>query len=338
MRKIGLLTGGGDCPGLNAAIRAVVRKAIKDYDYEIIGIRSGWTGLINGMVEPLTHHSVSGILPKGGTILGTSRNNPLSSVEKIQKLKANFRSFGLSGLIVIGGIDTLRYSAELFEKEGLPIVGIPKTIDNNLNGTDYTIGFDTASQIITQAIDRLHTTAEAHNRIIVVEVMGGKVGWLATIGGMGGGADLILIPEVPHNIDVVCNILKERHRKGKDFSIVVAAEGVEPSGDDAGEYKKDPRGWGIGEIIADQIEKRTGYETRVTVLGHIQRGGTPTTFDRVLATKLGITAVELVSEDKFGVMVGIRGEEIINTPLKEVTQSIKSVPRKIYEMAHVFFG
>lgn len=340
--RIGLLTGGGDCPGLNAVIRAVVRAA-DQYSYHVLGIKSGWHGLITGEVEPLTKYSVSGILPRGGTILGTSRANPFKKPEDTQRLSDNYKKFGLDCIIAVGGEDTLGAGKKL-QDMGLSIIGIPKTIDNDLSGTDYTFGFDTAVNIATDAIDRLHTTAEAHHRVMVVEVMGRHAGWIATVAGIAGGADCVLIPEKPFNINNVCQLIKQRQKRGKYFSIIVVAEGATPesgsmvtqdaSVDEFGHVRLG----GISHLIGKQIEEKTGIETRVTILGHIQRGGSPTAFDRVLATRFGVEAVELVRKGEFGKMVGLRGNEIISVSLEEVSTGLKLVDLKLFNIAELFFG
>lgn len=342
--RIGVLTGGGDCPGLNAVIRAIVRKANLE-NMETLGVRYGWKGLIENDTEPLDLMKVSGILPKGGTILGTSRTNPYKVERGIEKIKENWKGLGLKALIAIGGEDTLGVATRLFKEEDLNIVGVPKTIDNDLSSTDYTFGFDTAINIVMECIDRLHTTAESHNRIIVVEVMGRHAGWIACFGGMAGGADVILVPEVPIDIDEVCNIIKRRHQRGKTFSIVVVAEGAKfkylPK-EIVIEEKKDEFGHirlgGIGKILADTIEKITGFETRFTVLGHIQRGGSPTAFDRILGTRFGVRAVELVFQEKFGRMVSLSGNKIVDVPLVEATKELKVLDMVFYDIAKVFFG
>ncbi len=343
MARIGILTGGGDCPGLNPVIRAVVRKGINE-GYEIIGIKNGWKGLIENDTEKLDLNLVSGILPKGGTILGTSRTNPYKKEGDLQKLKDNYKKLGLDALITVGGEDTLGVAAKLI-KDGIPnIVGVPKTIDNDLSCTDYTFGFDTALNTATECIDKLHTTAESHHRIIVVEVMGRHAGWIAVEAGIAGGADIILIPEIPIDIEEVCNLINKRHKRGKTFSIVVVAEGAkfkkgtmvtqEEKLDEFGHIRLG----GIGEIMATEIEKRTGFETRVSVLGHIQRGGTPTAFDRILGTRLGVKAVELVKNKKFGRMVALAGVKIIDVPIEEAVKELKTVDMELYEIAKVFFG
>jgi 6-phosphofructokinase 1 len=344
MKKIGILTGGGDCPGLNAVIRAVVRRAIGTYNLEVLGIREGWGGLVYGYVEPLTHYSITGILPRGGTILGTSRKNPLKSQDDHQRLRDNLKRYGIDALIAVGGEDTLGAAYKL-HKEGVPLVGVPKTIDNDLSGTDYTFGFDTAVSIATEAIDRLHTTAESHHRVIVVEVMGRNTGWIATVSGIAGGADCILIPEIPFKISDVSQLIKTRHKRGKNFSIVVVAEGTKP--EDTGDLvvqdeKVDEFGHvrlgGIGNVIARQIEEQTGIETRITALGYVQRGGTPTAYDRVLATRFGVKAVDMIIAGEFGKMASLRGNKVVSVDLEEATSGIKKVDPELFKVAEVFFG
>jgi 6-phosphofructokinase 1 len=335
-KKIGILTGGGDCPGLNAVIRAVVRRA-QGFSMEVMGIRSGWLGLIEGDVEPLTSLSVTGILPKGGTILGTSRVDPLADAQTRQRLEANVRRFGLEALVVVGGDGTLSAARELSELV-LPVVGIPKTIDNDLRGTDYTFGFDTAVSVVCDAVDRLHTTAESHHRVMVVEVMGRRAGWIATLGGMSGGADFILIPEKPYRIEDMCAVLESRRRRGRHFSIVVVAEGAAPMGVPPPERVGEGGSSGVGYHVAEEISRRLGVESRVTVLGHIQRGGSPTAFDRILATRFGIRAVDLVREGRFGVMVGLQGTRVVAVPLAEATAGPKLVDLEQFADAEVFFG
>ena len=343
MARIGILTGGGDCPGLNQVIRAVVSKALLE-GYEIVGIKNGWKGLIENDTMPLNISTVSGILPKGGTILGTSRTNPYKKEGDLGKLKDNFKKIGLDALVAVGGEDTLGVASKLI-KEGLSnIVGVPKTIDNDLSATDYTFGFDTALNVATECIDRLHTTAESHHRIIVAEVMGRHAGWIAIEAGIAGGADVILIPEIPIDLDEVCKIIKKRHERGKTFSIVVVAEGAQFKDGTmvTQEQKLDSFGHvrlgGIGEDLASQIEKRTGFETRVSVLGHIQRGGSPTAFDRVLGTRFGVKAVELIKNKKFGRMVALAGIKIIDVSLEEAVKALKTVDMELYDIAKVFFG
>ena len=343
MKMIGILTGGGDCPGLNAVIRAIVSKAVR-LDIATMGIRNGWAGLVGGEVEPLTPFSVSGILPRGGTIIGTSRTNPLKKVEDVQKVLNNIKKFGLDALIAIGGEDTLGVAAKLYEK-GVNVVGVPKTIDNDLSGTDFTFGFDTAVSIATEAIDRLHSTAESHNRVMVVEVMGRHAGWIATFSGLAGGADCILIPERPFKIKEVCNLIKKRHARGKKFSILVVSEGAKPV--EADKLVTQDKGvdafghvrlGGIGGVIAQEIEDRIKLETRVTTLGHIQRGGTPTANDRILATRFGIRAVELVHEGDFGKMAALQCNKIVAVDLKEAVKETKTVDKEIFSIAEIFFG
>lgn len=341
-KKVGVLTGGGDCPGLNSVIRAVVRKS-HQLGYEAIGIRNGWKGLVDGDTIKLDMNSVSGILPKGGTILGTSRTNPYKKEGDVAKVVSNFKKLKLNALIACGGEDTLGAASKLC-KEKLAIVGVPKTIDNDLSCTDYTFGFDTAVNIATEAIDRLHTTAESHHRIMVVEVMGRYAGWIAVHSGIAGGADVILIPEFPIVINEVCQLLRQRHDRGKGFSIVVVAEGAKFKKGDLvlQEEEKDAFGHvrlgGIGHVLGDEIEKRTGFETRVTVLGHIQRGGTPTATDRVLATRFGVKAMELVAAGKFGTMTALVGNEIKEVPLEKAVGTLKTVDKKFYDLARIFFG
>jgi len=347
--RIGILTGGGDCPGLNAAIRSVVRKALSS-GHETIGIRYGWKGLMALDTFTLDLNNISGILPRGGTILGTSRTNPYKHPDGEKMIIENLEKAGIDALVAIGGEDTLSVAYKLY-KAGVNVVGIPKTIDNDVRGTDYSIGFDTAVNIATEAIDRIHTTAESHNRVAVVEVMGRHTGWIALYSGIAGGADVILIPEKPFDIDQVCKIIEKRHARGKNFSIVVVAEGakfkVEEHVDKDGtlivqDLRVDEFGHvrlgGIGNLVADQIEKRTGMEARATILGHIQRGGSPTAFDRILATRFGIKAVELINERKFGVMTALQGNTVIEVELYEVVGGLKTVNPELFEIAEVFFG
>lgn len=345
--RIGLLTGGGDCPGLNAVIRAVVRKAMMQYGWEVMGIRNGWSGYLHMDVETLDLGRVSGILPKGGTILGTSRTNPFKTEGAQEKILENATTLDIDATVAIGGEDTMGVAYGL-HKMGLPMVGCPKTIDNDLGGTDFTFGFDTAINIATEAIDRLHTTAESHHRVMVVEVMGRHTGWIAVYAGIAGGADVILIPEKPFEIDEVCDLIRKRHARGKSFSIVVVAEGAEfksTGGDDSSIVVQDAplddfghvRLGGVGSVVGCEIEKRTGYETRVSVLGYVQRGGTPTAFDRVLATRFGAKAVDLVKEGKFGKMVGLSGNKIVAVSMEEALK-MKKVDEELYELAGLFFG
>ncbi len=346
--RIGVLTGGGDCPGLNAVIRAVVRRST-DRGHEIVGVRDGWKGLVEGVFVPLGRREVSGILPRGGTILGTTRTNPYKLDGGVDAVLRNFADERLDALVAIGGEDTLGVAARLYREHGFPVVGVPKTIDNDLSGTDYTFGFDTAVTIATEAIDRLHSTAESHNRAMVVEVMGRHTGWIAVMSGIAGGADVILIPEQPITVEEACRELVKRHDGGKDFSIVVVSEGYEltyESGEQrlvAGEAREtDQFGHvvlgGVGDALAREIEERTGFETRVTVLGHVQRGGTPTPRDRVLATRFGLEAANLVHEGRFGRMAALHGDTIVDISLEEATRELKTVPAEWYDVARAFFG
>ena len=347
-RRVALLTGGGDCPGLNAVIRAVTRRSL-DRGHEVVGVRAGWRGLVEGRYEGLDYRAISGILPRGGTVIGTSRTNPYKLDGGVERVLENFAAAKLDALVAIGGEDTLGVAARLHEEHGLPVVGVPKTIDNDLSGTDYTFGFDTAVFIATEAIDRLHTTAESHNRVMVVEVMGRHTGWIAVMSGIAGGADVILIPEHPITVEEACDDLRRRHERGKDFSIVVVSEGYELTYA-SGERQQiaqeasptdqfgHVRLGGVGDALAREIEERTGYETRVTVLGHVQRGGTPTPRDRVLATRYGLKAADLVHAERWGVMAALRGDEIVEVPLREAVAELKTVPPEWYEVAKAFFG
>ena len=340
--RVGVLTGGGDCPGLNAVIRAVGRR-VMTHGHEFVGIREGWHGLVEGIFEPLGPREISGLLPRGGTIIGTTRTNPYKLDGGVDKVQQNFSGAGLDALVAIGGEDTLGVAARLFEERQFPVVGVPKTIDNDLSATDYTFGFDTAVWIATEAIDRLHTTAESHNRVMVVEVMGRHTGWIAVMSGIAGGADMILIPEQPIPIEQACDQLRRRHERGKDFSIVVVSEGYELEGagdggelDQFGHVRLSQRG--VGDALAREIEERTGYETRVTVLGHVQRGGSPTPRDRVLATRFGLKAADLVESGSFGRMAALRGDAIVDVSLAEATSELKTVPSSWYDVARAFFG
>ena len=346
--RIGILTGGGDCPGLNAVIRAVVRRA-GDRGHELVAVRDGWKGLTDGIFAPLGRREVSGILPRGGTILGTTRTNPYKVEGGVDSVLRHFAEAELDALVAIGGEDTLGVAARLHRENDVPVVGVPKTIDNDLSGTDYTFGFDTAVWIATEAIDRLHTTAESHNRVMVVEVMGRHTGWIAVMSGIAGGADVIMIPEQPITVEDACRQLQKRHDGGKDFSIIVVSEGYEltyESGEQrlvAGEARStDQFGHvvlgGVGDALAREIEERTGYETRVTVLGHVQRGGIPTPRDRVLATRFGLKAADLVEERRFGRMAALHGDAVVDISLEEATQALKTVPPEWYDVARAFFG
>jgi ATP-dependent phosphofructokinase / diphosphate-dependent phosphofructokinase len=342
--RIGVLTGGGDCPGLNAAIRAIVRKAIDRYGHAVVGFRDGWRGPLENMHDELTIESTRGILPRGGTILRTSRTNPFKSEDGPDRIRENLAGLHLDGLIAIGGEDTLGAAARLNAEHDLPVIGVPKTIDNDLGATDMTFGFDTAVQVATEAIDRLHTTAESHNRVMVVEVMGRHAGWIALHSGLAGGADVILIPERPFDIEEVCRLIRRRHSRGRYFSIVVVAEGAMPQEGtmEVVEGEKDQFGHarlgGMGQRLEHEIEERTGYETRATVLGHVQRGGTPTAFDRVLATRLGIAAIDAASERRWGVMPALHGTRIELVPLTDAVTELRTVPQEEYEVAETFFG
>ncbi len=339
--RIGVLTGGGDCPGLNPVIRAVVRGALREGD-EVIGIRLGWKGLVENITMPLDIAAVSGILHRGGTILGSSRTNPYKDPKHLEALKKTWKDLKLDALVAIGGEDTLGVATKL-SKEGFPVVGVPKTIDNDLSGTDFTFGFDTAVNIAMEAIDRLHTTAESHRRIMVCEVMGRHAGWIALHAGIAGGADIILIPEVPIKMSEVLDVIKKRTDRGKNFSIIVVAEGAKFDGNEAHlDNKLDEFGHvrlgGIGELLARKIEEATKSETRVTVLGHIQRGGTASAFDRVLGTRFGEKAIRIVHEKKFGQMVALRGNEIVSVKIEDATGKLKTVDKEFYDMAKTFFG
>ena len=341
-KTVGVLTGGGDCPGLNPVIRAVTRRAITG-GYRVIGVRNGWLGLVERDVIELDLQSVSGILHKGGTILGTSRTNPYKNPEDLRQVLANVAALGLHALVVIGGEDTLGVAVKLV-KEGVKIVGVPKTIDNDLSNTDFTFGFDTAVNIAMEAIDRLHTTAESHHRIMVVEVMGRHAGWIATCAGIAGGADVILIPEVPVDLDDVCEAIQKRHTRGKDFSIIAVAEGAQFK--DGSMVTKEGntdafghvRLGGIGHVLGNLIEEKTGFETRVTVLGHVQRGGSPTAFDRILGTRFGVKAAELILAGDVGNMVSLQGNKIVTVPLDQHAVAMKTVDPEFYALAKQFFG
>jgi ATP-dependent phosphofructokinase / diphosphate-dependent phosphofructokinase len=340
--RIGVLTGGGDCPGLNAVIRAVVRKGITTYGYEFVGYRDGWRGPIEGLTRELGVAQVRGILPRGGTILGSSRTNPFKIDGGVERIKSSLADLGIDALIAIGGEDTLGVAAKLTDL-GVNVVGVPKTIDNDLSATDYTFGFDTAVNIAMEAIDRLHTTAESHHRTLVIEVMGRHAGWIALHAGLAGGANVILLPEREFDVDQVVRYVEKRFQT--DYSpIVVVAEGAQPVNGRAVLHNQDldsfghVRLGGIGEWLAGQLEAKTGKEARTVVLGHIQRGGTPTAFDRVLATRFGLHAIDAVHEGDFGKMVALRGTEIARVPLTEATRELKTVPVERYTEAEVFFG
>ncbi len=342
---VALLTGGGDCPGLNAVMRAVVRKGERHYGDDLVGFCDGWRGAIEGRTMPLDIETMRGTLPRGGTVLGSSRTNPFKVDDGVQRLKASFADLGVDALVAIGGEDTLGVANRLHDEEGVPVVGVPKTIDNDLSATEVTFGFHTAVQIATDAIDRLHTTAESHNRVMVVEVMGRHAGHIATYAGIAGGATAILIPEEPFDIERVCEALTRRHERGRYASIVVVAEGAQPKEgslalkdtevDEFGHVKLG----GIANVLAEEIEGRTGYETRVTILGHVQRGGTPTAYDRVLSTRFGIAAIDAVHDGAFGSMVALRADRIARVPLAEAVGELKTVDPELYHgVAEVFFG
>lgn len=345
MKRVGILTGGGDCPGLNAVIRGVFRRSLMYGGYEIIGIRRGWKGILDLDASPLGIRDVSGILHLGGTILGTSRTNVFKDENTKKQALSNLKKLELDSLIAIGGEDTLGVAKKLHDNN-INIVGVPKTIDNDLLGTDYTFGFDTAVQIATDAVDRLHTTAQSHDRIMVCEVMGRHAGWIATFAGIAGGADVILIPERPIDIDEVCEVIQRRQRKGTYFSIIVVAEGakLQQKGKDKeilASSRLDEFGHvqlgGIADTLAKIIKEKTGYDTRSTVLGHVQRGGTPTAHDRVLATRYGIAAMDAVHRREFGTMVALRGKDITPVPLSQVSEGIKKVDESLFEMSKTFW-
>ncbi len=345
MARIGLLTGGGDCPGLNAVIRAAVRRGLVEGGHTFLGFRYGWAGVLQDEAIELTPQSIAGILPRGGTILGTSRTNPFASGQGgLEAIRETLARREVDALIPIGGEDTLGVALRL-HREGVPIVGVPKTIDNDLGGTDVTFGFQTAVQIVTDAIDRLHTTAESHNRVIVVEVMGRHTGWIATHAGIAGGADAILVPERPFDIEEVCAHLRSRHERGRSFSIVVVAEGATPregtlqtrEGTVTDAFGHARLG-GIGVTLEGEIERLTGYETRVTILGHVQRGGTPVAFDRVLATRFGVAATNAVARGRFGTMTALRGTDVVEVDLAQALREPKLLDPELYQTAELFFG
>ncbi len=341
--KVGILSGGGDAPGINAVIRAVARRGIQSYGDKVVGIRDGWRGLLEGTFMALDLSTVSGILPRGGSILGTSRTNPFKRDKGPEQIMENTAKAGLEAVIAIGGDDTLSVAHKMADY-GLKCVGVPKTIDNDLVGTDYTFGFNTAVAIATEALDRLHTTAEAHNRVIILEVMGRYTGHIALEAGLAGGADVILIPEKPFDIEEVCEYIRRRQKRGRNFSLIVVAEGAKPKGGKEIVYSEsiDEFGHislgGVGYYLGKEIEKCTGIETRVVVLGHLQRGGSPTAFDRILATRFGIAAIDLAHEGKFDCMVALQGNKIVSVPLKDVVGKRKTVDMELYDIASVFFG
>lgn len=342
-KTIAILTGDGDCPGLNAVIRAIVRKSL-NLGNKAIGIRKSWKGILEKDVYPLDINSVSDIIGKGGTILGSSRTNPFKYEGGPEKVINHLQELNIDVLIAVGSIDTLNVARKLYEL-GCPVIGVPKTIDNDLLVTDFTFGFDTAISTVTEAIDRIHSTAESHDRVMIMEVMGRYTGWIATYAGIAGGADCILIPERPFSIEDVCKLIRRRHQRGKDSSIIIVAEGASPGEIDhflvrtqrVDEFGHERLG-GIGNFIAEEIEKRTGFETRVTILGHVQRGGSPTAFDRVLATRFGVKAAEMADEGKFGKMVSLKGNQIIVIELSKIVDQVKPVDPELYNIAEVFFG
>ncbi|PYS95136.1 MAG: 6-phosphofructokinase [Acidobacteria bacterium] len=343
--RVGILTGGGDCPGLNAVIRAVVRRAVLEEQAEVFGVMNGWRGLIEDDMQLLTRLSVTGILPRGGTILGTSRTNPHHAPDYPERIKANWEKRGLDALVVVGGEGTLRAARDMWREHGLTLVGVPKTIDNDLDCTDFPFGFDTAVNTVMEAVDRLHSTAESHHRVMVIEVMGRHAGWIAAYGGIAGGADVILVPEHPFRISRVCELLRQRERQGSAFSIIVVAEDAHPHPDEdflddaakAEIYRRGRLG-GIGFHLAREIENQTGIDTRHANLGYVQRGGSPTAFDRVLATRFGVKAFELVLEKHWGQMVALRGSRVVSVPLDDAVRKIKTLDEEIYHVAEVFFG
>jgi ATP-dependent phosphofructokinase / diphosphate-dependent phosphofructokinase len=342
--RIGLLTGGGDCPGLNAVIRAVVRKSVGVHGYEVVGFRDGWRGVVDDATVPLPVEAIKGLLHRGGTILGSSGLDPLRTDNGLQRVREVTERHSLDGIVAIGGEGTLGAAARLTD-EGVRVIGLPKTIDNDLAGNDFTVGFHTAVQVATDAIDRLHSTAESHDRVMVVEVMGREAGWIALYAGMAGGADAILIPEHPFDLEEVCHHLRHRHMSRSSFSIVVVAEGALPAegtGFELPPWELDENGFprlgGVANLLAPEIERRTGYQTRVTILGHVQRGGSPGAFDRMLATRLGLAAVDLANAGGWGRMVALAGEAIVDIPLGAAVATRKFVPPELYRAAEVFFG
>lgn len=341
--KVGVLTGGGDAPGTNAVIRAIVRKGLKQYGDEIVGIKDGWRGLLEGELTPLDQEAIRAILTRGGSILGFSRTNPFKLKDGVERIRENQKKAGIEAIIVIGGDDTLSVAHRLGDY-GIRCVCVPKTIDNDLSGTDYTFGFNTAVSIATEALDRLRSTAEAHHRVIILEVMGRYTGWIALESGIAGGADVILIPEKPFDVNEICQYISRRQKRGRNFSVVVVAEGAKPKdgkeivySDGVDEFGNLRLG-GVGYYLGKEIEKGLDTETRVVVLGHIQRGGTPTAFDRILGTRLGLAAIDFVHEGKFGCLVGIQGNRIVPVALKDVVGKRKTVSPELYEIASVFFG
>jgi ATP-dependent phosphofructokinase / diphosphate-dependent phosphofructokinase len=343
--RVGVLTGGGDCPGLNGVIRAIVRRGLSLGADGFVGFRYGWAGVLRDDAIELTLETTKGILPRGGTILGTSRTNPYADgADGTALVRRALEARGVDVLVAIGGEDTLGVALHL-HRDGIPVVGVPKTIDNDLGGTDMTFGFQTAVQVVTDAIDRLHTTAESHDRVMVVEVMGRHAGWIATLGGMAGGADAILVPERPFDVEQVAGHIRRRHARGRKFSIVVVAEGATPRegtmqmhASEATDAFGHARLGGIGIPLEAELERITGYETRVTILGHVQRGGTPTAFDRVLSTRFGVAAMDAAAAGRFGAMVGLRGTDIVEVALEDALREPKLLDPELYETAELFFG
>jgi len=339
MKKIGILTGGADCPGLNSVIRAIVRKAMEE-GYVVTGVKNGWNGLVENDMKVLDLRQTSGILARGGTILGTSRIIPPLSSEKMDKVVENFKRSGMDALIAVGGEDTLKIALTFHKNKSIPIVGVPKSIDNSLSGTDYTFGFDTAVNVATECIDRLHTTAESHHRIMVIEVMGRYTGWIALEAGIAGGADIILIPEYPVNIDDVCSALCLHHERGRTFSIIVVSEGTKIIGHET-QMEDDQKSRrnklaNVGELLSTLIEEKTDFEAKVSVLGHIQRGGIPTAYDRIIGTRFGYKAVELIIEQKFGHMVSLSNNRVQSVKIEDAVKKIKQIDLDLYEIAKIF--
>jgi 6-phosphofructokinase 1 len=338
------LTAGGDCPGLNAVIRAVVRRALKDSG-EVFGIKNGWRGLIDKEVELLTRERVAGILPRGGTILGTSRINPFDHPEYVARIFDTWHLYRLDALVVVGGDGSLRTARDMWRAHSMPLVGVPKTIDNDVGGTDFTFGFDTAVNIVTEAVDRLHSTAESHHRVIVVEVMGRHTGWIAAYGGIAGGADVILVPEHPFRLSHVCDLIKHRAEQGRPFSLIVVSEFAHPRPEEnfineaeAAEIYRQGHFGGIGNVLAREVAQRTGIQTRVTKLGYVQRGGTPSAFDRVLATRFGVKAFEMILAGEWGRMAALQGNRMVSVPLDQALSEIKRLDEEFYHVAETFFG
>jgi 6-phosphofructokinase 1 len=342
MNVLGVLTAGGDCPGLNAVVRAVVVRAVETHDCEVVGILNGWEGLMQGRTRPLDRDDVRGILARGGTILGTSRLDPYVHGEGYESVRKTIEATDMDALVVIGGDGTLRTALQLHEDGGLPVIGVPKTIDNDIAATDVTFGFDTAVEIATEAIDRITTTAEAHNRVMLVEVMGRTKGWIAAYAGIAAGADAIIIPEMDYDLSAIAKIIRKRHRRGHTYSVVVIAEGVEPPEGLELEERIDQFGFkrlgGVAYTIGYELERLTGFETRVTVLGHLQRGGTPSATDRVLATRFGVAAADLAAAGTYGTMVALQGTEMVPVPIGDACATIRGVPDEIYDVAATFFG